>query len=139
MNRVFLDTNVLIDVLLHREPFLNDSAQVLNMGFKGKVELYATPLSFATCVFVTRKSLGYSNSIEALKIFEQHIHITPMDAVQLHKALYAVAPDFEDMLQYHAATAAECNYIVTRNEKHFPQGTIAVMSPIAFLQTEFAD
>ena len=139
MNRVFLDTNVLIDVLLHREPFVYDSAQVLDMGFKDKVELYTTPLSFATCLFVTRKSLGYANAIESLKILERHIHIAMMNAAQLHEALYADAPDFEDMLQYHAAAAAECNYIVTRNEKHFPQGTIAVMSPTAFLQTQLAE
>lgn len=39
MNRVFLDTNVLLDVLLRREPFVRDSAQVLDMGFEGIVEL----------------------------------------------------------------------------------------------------
>lgn len=71
MNRVFLDTNVLLDVLLRREPFVSDSAQVLDMGFKGMVELYATPLTFATCHFVARKSLGYANALEALKILEQ--------------------------------------------------------------------
>lgn len=136
MNRVFIDTNVLIDVLLHREPFVHDSAQVLNKGFNGEIELYSTPLSFATCIFVARKRLGYANSIEALKLFERHIHIASMDAVQLHEALYTVAPDFEDMLQYHAAAAAECNYIVTRNEQHFPQGTIVVLSPAAFLQSQ---
>ena len=109
------------------------------MGFTGKVALYATPLTFATCLFVARKSLGYANAITALKILEQHINIATMDAAQLHEALYATAPDFEDMLQYQAATAAECNYIVTRNEKHFPQGAIAVMSPTAFLQTQLAE
>ena len=48
MNRVFLDINVLLDVLLRREPFVYDSAQVLDLGIKDKVELYATPLTFAT-------------------------------------------------------------------------------------------
>ena len=85
MTRVFLDTNVLIDVLLHREPFVHDSAQVLNKGFNGEIELYSTPLSFATCVFVTHKKLGYANSIEALKLFERHIHIATMDAVQYNQ------------------------------------------------------
>lgn len=138
MNRVFLDTNVLLDVLLRREPFVYDSAQVLDMGFKDKVELYATPLSFATCLFVARKSLGYANAIESLKILERHIHIAMMNAAQFHEALYADAPDFEDMLQYHAAMMANCNYIITRNEQHFPKGRIVVMSPTAFLQSLFS-
>ena len=135
MTRVFVDTNVLLDVLLHREPFVHDSAQVLNMGFTGKIALHATPLTIATCLFVARKSLGYANAITALKILEQHIHISTMDAAQLHEALYANAPDFEDMLQYQAATAAGCKFIVTRDEHHFPQSDIAVLSPTAFLQT----
>ncbi len=138
MNRVFLDTNVLLDVLLRREPFVNDSAQVLNMGFKGEIDLYATPLSFATCLFVARKSLGYTNTLEALKILERHIRIVTMDAAQLHEALYDTAPDFEDMLQYHAALTAKCSHIITRNEQHFPMSEVAVMSPTAFLQTQFA-
>ena len=139
MNRVFLDTNVLLDVLLRREPFVYDSAQVLDLGIKDKVELYATPLTFATCLFVARKSLGYANAIESLKILERHIHIAMMDSTQLHKALYAVAPDFEDMLQYHAAIAANCSHIITRNEQHFPKDGIMVMSPTAFLQSQLTE
>ena len=133
MTRVFLDTNVLLDVLLHREPFVHDSACVLNMGFKGKIALYSTPLSFSTCMFVARKMLGYANALEALKILEHHINVATMDSVQLHEALYAVAPDFEDMLQYHAAKAAECSHIVTRDERHFPQKGIVVLSPTDFM------
>ena len=139
MTRVFLDTNVLLDVMLRREPFLNDSAQVLDMGLKGMVELYATPLSFATCVFVARKALGYANAIEVMKILEQHIHIAMMDSSQLHEALYAIAPDFEDMLQYYAAITSNCSHIITRNEQHFPKNGIAVMTPTAFLQSLFAE
>ena len=139
MNRVFLDTNVLLDVLLRREPFVRDSAQVLDMGFKGIVELYATPLTFATCLFVARKSLGYANALEALKILERNIKIASMDSAQLHEALYATAPDFEDMLQYHAAMAANCSYIITRNEQHFPKNGIMVLSPTVFLQSPFAE
>lgn len=134
MTRVFLDTNVLLDVLLHREPFVHDSAHVLNMGFKGEIALYSTPLSFSTCMFVSRKKLGYDNALDALKILEHHISIATMDSIQLHEVLYAAAPDFEDMLQYHAAQAAGCSHIVTRNERHFPQSGIIVLSPTDFMQ-----
>lgn len=134
MISVFIDTNVLLDVLLHREPFVHDSAHVLNMGFKGEITLYSTPLSFSTCMFVARKMLGYANALEALKILEHHISIATMDSTQLHEALYAIAPDFEDMLQYQAAEAAKCSHIVTRNERHFPQKGIIVLSPTDFMQ-----
>ena len=134
MTHVFIDTNVLLDVLLHREPFVHDSARVLNRGFKGEIALYSTPLSFSTCMFVARKMLGYANALEALKILEHHINVATMDSKQLHEALYAIAPDFEDMLQYHAAQNAGCSLIVTRNERHFPQDGIVVLSPTDFMQ-----
>ena len=134
MTHVFIDTNVLLDVLLHREPFVHDSASVLNRGFKGEIALYSTPLSFSTCMFVARKMLGYANALEALKILEHHINVATMDSKQLHEALYAIAPDFEDMLQYHAAQNAGCSHIVTRNERHFPQDEIIVLSPTNFMQ-----
>ena len=134
MTRVFLDTNVLLDVLLHREPFVHDSARVLNRGFKGEIALYSTPLTFSKCMFVARKKLGYANALEALKILEHHINVATMDSKQLHEALYAIAPDFENMLQYHAAQAEGCSHIVTRNERHFPQDGIVVLSPTNFMQ-----
>lgn len=135
MTRVFLDTNVMLDVLLRREPFLLDSARVLDMGFKGKIALYSTPLSFATCLFVARKTLGYANALEALKLLERHVNVATMDASQLHEALYAIAPDFEDMLQFHAAVASGCTHIVTRNEHHFPPRELVVFTPAEFLQS----
>lgn len=134
MNQVFLDTNVMLDVLLHRDSFVHDSALVLDMGFKEKIALYATPLSFATCLFVARKALGYNNALEALRILARHVTVVTMDASQLQDALYAVAPDFEDMLQYKAAVAANCTHIVTRNEHHFPKSEVVVLSPAEFIQ-----
>jgi predicted nucleic acid-binding protein len=85
-------------------------------------------------MFVARKMLGYANALEALKILEHHINVATMDSTQLHEALFAIAPDFEDMLQYHAAQASGCSHIVTRNERHFPQDGIIVLSPTDFMQ-----
>ena len=57
-----------------------------------------------------------------------------MDDEQCCNALCGDMPDFEDMLQYQAAIAAGCGYIVTRNEKHFPKETIPVVNSERFLQ-----
>lgn len=134
MTRVFVDTNVLLDVLLHREPFVIDSARVLDKGFKGEIEIITSPLSFATCMFVASKALGKDNAMVALRILERHIGIATMDATQLHEAICADAPDFEDMLQYYSALAAGCSHIVTRNERHFFNNGIVVLSPSEFLK-----
>ena len=56
-----------------------------------------------------------------------------MNDSQCEKALAAIAPDFEDMLQYEAALASDCEVIVTRNQKHFPKDTVPILSPHEFI------
>lgn len=131
--KVFLDTNIIIDVLARREGFYEAASNVINLGIVGEVILCATSMSFATTIFVTKKVLGYSNAVSALKSLEDFIAIVSMDAPQCHEALHSSMPDFEDMLQYQAALAADCDVIVTRNGKHFPKSSIPVLTPKEFL------
>ncbi|MBP3789763.1 MAG: PIN domain-containing protein [Prevotella sp.] len=135
--KVFVDTNILIDVLARREGFYEASSNILNLGIIGKTSLFTTSLSFATTSFVVRKVLGYKNTILALQELERFMKIAPMDATQCHRALHAPMPDFEDMLQYEAASTAQCDVIITRNVKHFPEGAIKIMTPVDFLSSHY--
>ena len=53
--KVFLDTNILIDFIARREDFYQAAANLINLGIKGEVKLYTTPLTYATCIFIARK------------------------------------------------------------------------------------
>ena len=130
----FIDTNVLIDVLAQRESFYEASSNVINLGIIGQIELCTTSMSFATTVFITKSVIGYANAIIALQALDPYITIVPMDATQCHDALFSAMPDFEDMLQYHAAIAAGADVIITRNKKHFPKDNIPILTPIEFLE-----
>lgn len=133
MKKIFLDTNILIDVLARRDGFFEAASNVVNLGIDGEVTLHTTSMSLATTLFVVRKVLGYDNTIAALKALEPFLEIVPMDAVQCHNALHSGMPDFEDMLQYEAAKAAGCSAVITRNKKHFPASGIAILTPQEFL------
>ena len=133
MKKVFLDTNILIDVVAKREGFYEVASNILNLGIEGQVILCVTPMSYATCAFVARKILGYKGAIRVLQLLEKYLEFVPMTSAQCRSALYADMPDFEDMLQYEAAQDAGCSCIVTRNGKHFPQSGIPVLSSVDFL------
>ena len=137
--RVFLDTNILIDFIARREGFYQASANLINLGIKGEVELCTTPLTYATCVFVVRKVLGYDGAVKAIQILDNYLNVLPMDGTQCHNALFSQMPDFEDMLQFESAYTAGCDVIVTRNKKHFPQDAIQVLEPIEFFDTYWYD
>lgn len=134
MKKVFLDTNILLDIIEGREKFVLASSNVFNLGIVGKIQMYATALTFANCVYTARKNVGYENAVNGLRFIKSHLVIAAMDDAQCERALDSPMPDFEDMLQYEAAVAAGCDVIVTRDSKrHFPKTGIPVVSPEQFL------
>lgn len=133
MKKVFLDTNIILDVMTQRKPFNVPANTIMKMGIEGKILLCATPLTFANCTYILRSSYKLANSINIIKAYKQYIYALTMDDGQCCNALNSDMPDFEDMLQYQAAIATECDYIITRNEKHFPQEGITVVSSEHFL------
>ena len=139
MIQVCLDTNILHDIIEGRQKYLLASSNVFDFGIKGYIQMLATPLTFANCVYTARKNVGYDNAIEGLKSLKKYLKAAKMDDEQVETALNSGMPDFEDMLQYESAVASRCDVIVTRDKKrHFPQdGRIPVLSPDEFLNEFF--
>lgn len=136
MKKVFLDTNILIDVLEKREPFVTESANVVALGIYGIAQLQTSVLSLANCFYVTRRTLGKADALVAIRTLRHYINISPMGENEFDLAFANEVSDNEDLLQFYSAITAGCEILVTRNEKHFPKdGPIAVMSPEAFLKS----
>lgn len=134
---VFVDANVILDVLDQRELFLAESSNVLSLGAEYKITLYATAMTFATCIYILRKPMGYNNAVACINVLKEYIKISPLTQTEFDKAFSNPCPDVEDMLQYHSAISANCEVIVTRNGKHFPSTGIPVLTPKEFLERYF--
>jgi len=133
--RVFLDTNILLDIIEERQSFLLASANVFDLGVRKQIQLFASPLTFANCVYSARRNVGYPKALQGLKLLKQFVKATTMDDNQVSCALVDDVPDFEDRLQFESAIAAQCEVIVTRDKKrHFPQDRIPILSPEEFLR-----
>lgn len=131
--RVFIDTNILVDVLERRQPFFLASANVLELGVSGKVELFASSLTFINAIYIGRKSLERESVTDKIKALRPYVRISPMGEQEFTKALQMVGKDVEDNLQYCSALAAGCDTIVTRNKKDFPAETeLEVFTPEEF-------
>lgn len=70
--RVFLDTNILLDIIEGRQQFLLASSNVFDLGIRGLIEMFATPLTFANCVYTARKNVGYKQAVEGLKSLKSY-------------------------------------------------------------------
>jgi len=130
---LFLDTNVIIDLLSKREPFYNSIAKIATLADRKEIKLVVSALSFSTIVYVLRKFEKTENTINKLRKFKTIIKITPLNDEIIEKALNSNFPDFEDALQYFSALESKCKLILTRNEKDFKESKIPIMTPHEYL------
>ena len=137
MIHVFLDTNVIIDILQKREGYLTE-VNLLQLCSEEKIELFASSLTFVNCIYILRKYLGYEKVFESVRQLRQFIHISPMGEQEFDQAFHAITPDAEDTMQYYSALGAGCEVIITNNKKHFPQGEkIPAMTATEFFDHYF--
>ena len=131
--RLFLDTNVIIDVLAAREPFVADSQAIFTLCETGKVECFVSTLSFCTISYVLRKFVSQGTMRDKLQALRNILRPVELSVSNLDKAIASSIPDFEDAIQFYTAISCEADYIITRNVKHFPQDHIPILTPTDFL------
>lgn len=116
--KVFLDTNILLDLLLEREGF-EDSARILGLAESGKISLYVSALTMVNVAYVYQKTVGKQAVIPNLKVISSLMKVLPIDDEVIQTAIYLEGKDFEDVLQVICAARANCDVIITRNIKDF--------------------
>jgi predicted nucleic acid-binding protein len=131
--RVFVDTNVVIDVLVQRQPFYEDSARVWAAAELGACQGHVAAITFDNVFYILRKQIGAPRARELMRATRQVFSVVPVDAKVIDEALGSDISDFEDAIQYVCARRSRARYIVTRDPKHFPRGETKVVSPGEFL------
>ena len=93
--KVFLDTNVLIDLIIKRNPFYDEIAQIVSIAEKNKIELFTSSLSFVNTFYVASKVNPKELVLETLKKFRIICNVSIIDELNIDKSLIS---DFEDFL-----------------------------------------
>lgn len=133
--KLFLDTNIILDLLGEREPFYTPIAQIATLADQKKVKIIVSTISFATVNYFLAKSEGISKAKEKLRKFKILIEISIIDESIVEKALNSDFEDFEDSLQYFCALDSKCEIIITRNPKDFKRSLIPIMSAEEYLKS----
>jgi predicted nucleic acid-binding protein len=136
---VFIDTNVLLDVLARREPFYADSAEVWTLAETGRISGFASVLSLPTLYYLLRRLKGQQAARKALGILRDIFTLVPLDVQIANQAIDADITDFEDAIQFFSALRVGANVLITRNPKDFPLGDIAIQTPAEFLAAHFRE
>ena len=130
---VFVDTNVLLDVISRREPFYGHGQEVWALAERGLVRGFVAALSMPNIFYLLRRDGGRKKAMQALVGIRDTFTTVALDEQILNQAIDSGWEDFEDAIQYFSAVRANAECIITRNEDHFAKADMPVYSPIDFL------
>ncbi len=133
MTRLFIDTNVMIDLLGNRHPFYEDIAKITVLAENQDVQIIASSLSFVNAFYVLSKKHDSRSLHEILSKFRIICDVSNVDELQIDKSLLLNSNDFEDAVQYYSALHHKCDIFITRNKKDFKNSELPIMTPTEFL------
>ncbi|MBO5015495.1 MAG: PIN domain-containing protein [Bacteroidaceae bacterium] len=138
MKRIFIDTNVMIDLLARRTPFYEEAKLIFSLVDIGRYTAVIAPISFSTAAYLLGRKLSFEELSKQLRDFSSIVEIANIDERIVRKSLSVSSQfhDIEDAMQHYAAMQADCNCIITRNIKDFIHSDIPVYTPKEFLNKE---
>jgi len=139
LKRVLFDSDVLLDVLAQRQPFVIASAQALNMVTVTKMEMqikgYVSGHAVTNIFYVLRRQIGSEMARDAISRLLLHLQVASITDEVIRAALQSSMTDFEDAVSSEAANAVGVEIIVTRNKSDFVASSVPAMLPEEFLAT----
>ena len=132
--KVLIDTNIIIDILEHREPYFKDSYKVIQLGIEGKLKTFMSAGAVTDTYYVISRSLRNVNKARE-KIFALTTLVNVCDTTSndITNALLLSISDFEDAVISAIARREKADYIITRNEADFTSSPVPAISPEKFL------
>jgi len=131
---VLIDTNIILDMLLRRDPYFQSAARINVLSEKGYICSYISASAATDIFYVAKKELKNRDSVfELLKNLLITTRIASVTEAGIHEALDLRWDDFEDSVQYVAGKSVSAEYIITRNPKDFANSQIKIMSPEEFV------
>ena len=131
--RVLFDTNVLMDVLLERLPFVDESAQVMDQVVRGAVTGLMCATTVTTIFYLASREVGGEEAMRHIQKLMNLYEVAPVTRSVLDAAITSNSPDFEDAVLAEAAHQAGAQAIITRNLKDFARSPVRVYTPRQWL------
>lgn len=137
MDKVLIDTDIILDFFFDRQPFSENAAKIFSLCESKSIHGFVTPVIFSNVYYLLRRTAKHEKVIEKLKQLLTITDVLMMDKNVIVSALNSNFNDFEDALQnYAAVNAGNIDAILTRNFKDFKNSEIGVFSPEDYLKTK---
>jgi len=133
MERLLIDTNIIVDLLAKREGFYREAQTLFTLADEKNVSLFISSLTFVNTHYILSKYLKANNARKILAKFKVLVEVLPLDDKILELALASDFTDFEDAVQYYTALDNKLDIIITRNKKDFKASKIPVLTAKEYL------
>jgi predicted nucleic acid-binding protein len=135
MTDIFIDTDVIIDFLIDREPHSREAAIIFTLIEQKKLKGYVSSLTLSNLYYVLRKIESHNKVIAKLDSISRLLTILKVDQQTINYAIASGFPDFEDSIQYNCALDyKKIDVLITRNIKDYKGSEIPVMTPADYLK-----
>jgi predicted nucleic acid-binding protein len=133
MEKIFVDTNIILDLLQKREGFYPAAQQLFTLADAKQVKLYVSALTIANIHYILSKQLKME-ARKVLAMLNDLVEVLPLDGKIISLSLASPLPDFEDAIQYYTALENNLECIITRNKKDFINILLPIMTAGEYLQ-----
>ena len=132
--KVLIDTNVILDYALIRQPFYDLADSIFALVEKKQIEGYVGASTFSDLFYILRKPRGKKWTLDFLRDLANLCQTLPVNSAIIKEALNKPYKDFEDDIQYQSAVFHNLDAIVTRNPDDFLVDSIQILTPEKLLQ-----
>lgn len=136
MAKVFVDTDVCLDLLSGRKPFNEVAQKLFSLADLGKLRIFVSALSFSNIAYLLHAQHKVGNSRKVLAKFKTLVTVLAVDDKIIDLAIASDFVDFEDAIQYNTAIENNIQIILTRNLRDYKKSHIPVMTPDTFLASK---
>lgn len=136
--RVLFDTNVLLDIVLAREPWAADAAALLDAAARGEVEGFVAAHAVTTIHYLVERAQGRTTALTAVADLLTVLRVAELAGGDFQRALAMGLRDYEDAVQAAACLRVGARFLVTRNARDFREAPVTTRSPgevLALLDT----
>ncbi len=132
---VFIDTDIILDLLAKREPFYIYAAELFTLVDRKKIKAFTSPIIFANLHYILKKQKSNDSVLQSLRKLKALVKILPIDTKVIELALNSDFKDFEDAIQYFTAVNDGIEILVTRNKTDYSKAKITISTPEEFIKT----
>jgi predicted nucleic acid-binding protein len=135
---VFLDSDIILDLLCKREPFYEFAAEIFTLGDTRKISLCTTSLVFANVFYILRKILGIEKAKELLRKMRLIVQVLSVGEKTIDLALNSQFSDFEDGIQYYTAREYNIAVLLTKNKKDYKEKGVIIQTAEEYLRSFYS-